>query len=106
MASEEERILRLPAYVPPSVRAPLDYDQVRGTGIPLIIDNGTSNVRYGFASSDPPLTSSNVVAKYKERKYNKPLLLFGDGIESESTAKAQAKYPWEGDVLLNFDALS
>ena len=45
------------------------------------------------------------MAKYKERKTNKPLLLFGEAIDSESGARAQAKTPWEGDVLLNFDAL-
>ena len=42
---------------------------------------------------------------YKERKTNKPLLLFGEGIDVEGGARSQAKTPWEGDVLLNFDAL-
>ena len=46
-----------------------------------------------------------MVAKYKERKTNKPLLLFGEGIDIEGGARSQAKTPWEGDVLLNFDAL-
>ena len=46
-----------------------------------------------------------MVAKYKERKTNKPLLLFGEGIDVEGGARSQAKTPWEGDVLLNFDAL-
>ena len=46
-----------------------------------------------------------MVAKYKERRTNKPLLLFGEGVDVESGAKTQAKTPWEGDVLLNFDAL-
>ena len=46
-----------------------------------------------------------MVAKYKERRTNKPLLLFGEGIDIEGGARSQAKTPWEGDVLLNFDAL-
>ena len=33
------------------------------------------------------------------------ILLFGDAIDAEGGAKSQAKTPWEGDVLLNFDAL-
>ena len=91
----------LPVPQPP----PSAYDPFRGTGTPLVIDNGSTTFRYGFATSREPRTSLNVMARYKERKTNKPLLLFGDGIEVESGAKAQAKYPWEGDVLLNFDAL-
>ncbi|TRM62949.1 hypothetical protein BD626DRAFT_497076 [Schizophyllum amplum] len=84
---------------------PSSYSAFRGSGTPLVIDNGSTTFRYGFATSKEPRTSLNVMARYKERKTNKPLLLFGDGIEVESGAKAQAKYPWEGDVLLNFDAL-
>ncbi|KAG8220581.1 hypothetical protein J3R82DRAFT_2802 [Butyriboletus roseoflavus] len=44
----------------------------------------------------------NVIARFK---YNQPLLLFGECVDAESGTKGQAKTPWEGDVLLNFDAL-
>ena len=47
----------------------------------------------------------NVVSRYKDRKQNRPVLLIGDAIDAESGARAQARTPWEGDVLLNFDAL-
>jgi len=92
----------LPAYTPPD-----SYDSFRGTHTPLIIDNGASTLRFGFstAGSLTPHSVPNVIAKFKERKYNQPLLLFGDGVDAESGAKGQAKTPWEGDVLLNFDAL-
>ena len=90
----------LPAVVPPD-----SYDKFRSQATPLIIDNGSTHLRFGFSTSPNPHTNFNVVAKYKERKYNKPLLLFGDAIDTESGAKSQAKTPWEGDVLLNFDAL-
>jgi actin-related protein 5 len=46
-----------------------------------------------------------VIAKFKERRTNRPVLLFGDGVDVDSGARAQAKYAWEGDILLNFDAL-
>ena len=62
-------------------------------------------MRFGFNTSHQPHSNLNVVSKYKERKGNKPLLLFGEAIEAESGAKGQAKTPWEGDVLLNFDAM-
>ncbi|KIK96872.1 hypothetical protein PAXRUDRAFT_137497 [Paxillus rubicundulus Ve08.2h10] len=112
-------IFHIPAPVLPGHIPPDSYDSFRGTNTPLIIDNGASNLRFGFSTSespnDPsgqvdtntliPHSAQNVIAKYKERKYNQPLLLFGDGIDAESGAKGQAKTPWEGDVLLNIDAL-
>lgn len=95
----------LPTYTPPD-----SYDPWQGTRVPLIIDNGACNLRFGFSTAGSktaltPHSVSNVIAKFKERKYNQPLLLFGEGVDAESGAKGQTKTPWEGDVLLNFDAL-
>lgn len=81
------------------------YDKFRGTGTPVVIDNGSTTFRYGFCTASEPHQGSNVVARFKERKSTKPLLLFGEGIDMDSSARAQARTPWEGDVLLNFDAL-
>jgi len=100
------RINVLPPRVSESQLTPTDsYEKYRNRRTPLIIDNGSTNLRWGFCSSHTPSSGLNIVAKYKERKYNKPLLLFGEAIDAESGAKGQAKTPWEGDVLLNFDAL-
>ncbi|KDQ54977.1 hypothetical protein JAAARDRAFT_693616 [Jaapia argillacea MUCL 33604] len=101
----ELNITRLPTPSPPSLETSDSYDIHRSQHTPLIIDNGATTLRYGFSSSTTPRFGPNVIAKYKERKNNKPLLLFGEGIDSEGGAKSQAKTPWEGDVLLNFDAL-
>ncbi|KZT24689.1 actin-like protein Arp5p [Neolentinus lepideus HHB14362 ss-1] len=98
-------VTRLPTPSPPIVRTPASYDDYRGSGTPLVIDNGSTTLRWGFATSSEPRTGLNVIAKYKERKHNKPVLLFGEGVEVESGAKAQSRTGWEGDVLLNFDAL-
>ena len=95
----------LPLQLLPSVVPPNSYDAHRGKGTPLVIDNGSTHLRFGFATSSSPRSGLNMVAKYKERRTNKPLLLFGEGVDVESGAKTQAKTPWEGDVLLNFDAL-
>ena len=101
-----ENIVRLPtSYLPISVPIADKYDSHRDAHTPIIIDNGSTNLRWGFGTSCTPSTGLNTVAKYKERKTNRPLLLFGDAIDSESGARAHAKTPWEGDVLLNFDAL-
>ncbi|KAL4242856.1 actin family protein [Abortiporus biennis] len=102
---EQLNITRIPPQSLPTVQPHDSYNEFRGKHTPLIIDNGSTNLRWGFATSSTPRTGLNTVAKYKERKQNKPLLLFGEGIDSESGAKSQAKTPWEGDVLLNFDAL-
>lgn len=98
-------ITRIPLLQLPNVTSPDSYDEFRSQGTPLVIDNGSTNLRFGFATSSTPHTSLNVVARYKERRQNRPLLLFGDAIDAEGGAKSQAKTPWEGDVLLNFDAL-
>ncbi|KAK7676305.1 hypothetical protein QCA50_020759 [Cerrena zonata] len=103
---ENLNITRLPFPPLPSVVPPDSYDSHRGKQTPLVIDNGSTYLRFGFATSSTPRSGPNMVAKYKERRTNKPLLLFGEGVEIESGAKTQAKTPWEGDVLLNFDALT
>ncbi|PFH50709.1 hypothetical protein AMATHDRAFT_75400 [Amanita thiersii Skay4041] len=83
----------------------IPYDSHRGQNTPIVIDNGSSFLRWGFADASSPYVGINAVAKYKERRNNKPLLLFGEAIDSENGAKSQARTPWEGDILLNFDAL-
>ncbi|KAJ7924371.1 chromatin remodeling complex subunit [Mycena leptocephala] len=99
-------VTRMPSPAPPALPPPPSpYDEHRSQRTPLVIDNGSTNLRYGFATSDSPRSGLNVIAKYKERRTNKPLLLFGDGVDVEGGARIQARTPWEGDVLLNFDAL-
>ncbi|KAG5646922.1 hypothetical protein DXG03_001998 [Asterophora parasitica] len=99
-------ITRLPTPSLPSLPPHAEsYDNHRSAHTPLIIDNGSTTFRWGFSTSPSPSSGPNVIAKYKERRTNKPLLLFGDGVDVESGAKGQARTPWEGDVLLNFDAL-
>ena len=102
---DAQNIFRLPTPTPPLFTSVEPYGDHRSYSTPLIIDNGSTTLRWGFSSSSAPQSGTNAVAKYKERRSNKPLLLFGEGIDSESGAKGQAKTPWEGDVLLNFDAL-
>ncbi|TCD67456.1 Actin- protein 5 [Steccherinum ochraceum] len=98
-------ITRLPILPLPTVYEPESYDDHRDQGTPLIIDNGSTNLRFGFATSSTPRSGINAIARYKERRQNKPLLLFGEAIDLESGAKSQTRTAWEGDVLLNFDAL-
>lgn len=114
MSDPPPSIAHLPTLPSPRPLHQLDYEPFRGQKSPIVIDNGSSTLRYGFAY-DPtrrgvgpriyPDTSPNVISRFKDRKSNKPVLIFGDGVEFDSGARAQARTPWEGDVLLNFDAL-
>lgn len=105
MEVDDANITYLPMQPLPTVQVPASYDEHREQHTPLCIDNGSTHLRFGFCTSETPRTGINMVAKYKERRTNKPLLLFGEGIDVEGGARSQAKTPWEGDVLLNFDAL-
>ncbi|KAH9075584.1 chromatin remodeling complex subunit [Lactarius deliciosus] len=98
-------VFTLPIHSQLSVPPSLSYDTHRSAHTPLVIDNGSNSFRFGFATSTTPQVAPNIVSKYKERKAGKQLLLFGDAVDAESGARSQAKTPWEGDVLLNFDAL-
>ncbi|KAI0638787.1 actin-like protein Arp5p [Trametes polyzona] len=105
MEVDEENVFYLPPQPLPTVQVPASYDAHRDKHTPLCIDNGSTHLRFGFCTSESPRMGLNMIAKYKERKTNKPLLLFGEGIDVENGARSQARTPWEGDVLLNFDAL-
>jgi hypothetical protein len=102
---DSSEVIRIPGLPLPSVSAPQSYEHYRGTDTALVIDNGSTNLRFGFATSNEPISVSNIISKFRERKQNRPMLLLGDAIDVESGARTQARTPWEGDVLLNFDAL-
>lgn len=114
--ADASNIVYLPSPLIPKPLQQASYEPFRDLQTPIVIDNGSSTLRYGFAL-DPtssstkkkaqrnPFSGPNVVARFKDRKSNKPVLIFGDGVEFDSGARAQARTPWEGDVLLNFDAL-
>lgn len=72
---------------------------------PIIIDNGCTTYRFGFADASEPYTIANIYSRYRERKHNLQIALFGDNVEVESGAKTQSKTAWEGDILINFDAM-
>jgi hypothetical protein len=66
---------------------------------------GSTNLRYGWATSDIPYSGLNQAARYRERKNNKQILLFGRDVEAESASRLAAKPAWEGDILSNPDVL-
>ena len=61
-----------------------------------LVSNSKETGRVTKDDSWLPYQGPNCIAKLKERRTNKPLLLFGEAIKLESGARAQAKSPWEG----------
>ncbi|KAH8981543.1 chromatin remodeling complex subunit [Lactarius akahatsu] len=86
-------VFTLPIHSQLSIPPSLSYDTHRSAHTPLVIDNGSSSLRFGFATSTTPQVAPNIVSKYKERKAGKQLLLFGDAVDAESGARSQAKTP-------------
>lgn len=102
---DDDRTLFIAAHnaPAPTPMVPLEYGTERP---PIVIDNGATKFRYGFAGHEStPFSWLNSVSRYRERKTNKPILLFGESTNLDATSRAQSKQPWEGDLLLNFDAL-
>ncbi|KAF8680469.1 Actin-like ATPase protein [Rhizoctonia solani] len=102
---DDDRTLYIAAHNGPALSSmvPLEYGTDRP---PIVIDNGATKFRYGFAGSESgPYSWLNSSSRYRERKTNKPILLFGHSTNLDATSRAQSKQPYEGDLLLNFDAL-
>ncbi|KAG9104142.1 Nuclear actin-protein involved in chromatin remodeling [Ceratobasidium sp. 370] len=104
----DDRVLFIPSHNAgtPEPMLPLEYNSATDR-VPIVIDNGATKFRYGFAGDDQgPFSWLNSVSRYRERKTNRPVLLFGEATNLDATSRAQSKQPWEGDLLLNFDALA
>lgn len=72
----------------------------------IVLDNGASTMRAGWAAENAPrIVSENVVAKYKDRKTNHNMLLAGSEAYADATSRGAVKSPYEGDVLVNFDQM-
>ncbi|KIO20406.1 hypothetical protein M407DRAFT_81599 [Tulasnella calospora MUT 4182] len=81
-----------------------NYDS--GSKTPIVIDNGSTSFRYGWATQENgPYVQPNLVAKFRDKRSNRQVLLFGDSVDVEPQARAAAKSPWEGDHLNNSEAL-
>jgi hypothetical protein len=51
------------------------------------------------------LVRDQLVSKYKDRKLNKTVLLYGREAEMDAAARGHAKQIWDGDVLTGADYL-
>lgn len=97
------------ASLEPGPSISTDYTSAfASTSTPIVLDNGSSRFRAGWASEHargPRIDVENIVAKYRDRKTNKNIALAGAQIYCDTLAKQTAKSPFEGDVVCNFDAM-
>ncbi|KAF2761207.1 actin-like ATPase domain-containing protein [Pseudovirgaria hyperparasitica] len=74
----------------------------------IIIDNGSSNVRAGWAFDNKPrITLPPLNARYRDRKLNRTFVFTGSDVYSDGTARGQAKNVYEpgSNIINNWDSM-
>lgn len=83
-----------------------DYASFASPSNVLCIDNGATNLRAGWAAErDPRIMVENVASKYRDRKFNQPVVLAGGEVYVDATSRAHVRTPFEGDTVCNFDVM-
>lgn len=81
-----------------------DYRSHRGS--PLILDNGQTHLRAGWATDDAPrLVTENIGARYRDRKNNETYLMAGTEAYIDASSRSSVRTAFEGDVVCNFDQM-
>jgi actin-related protein 5 len=75
-------------------------------GVPIAIDLGTYQTRVGYAfESEPTHVFYTQMSKYKERKGIRTYTLVGNDVCVDPMARQQAKSPFDGPLLSNWEAV-
>ncbi|PWY99315.1 actin-like ATPase domain-containing protein [Testicularia cyperi] len=82
---------------------------------PIIIDNGSSELRAGFSLANPSDPSSilstphvyyeSVISKVRDRKKNVSLLLVGNDVYADGLSRSAIRSPFDNDVVTGWDAM-
>ncbi|OZJ06870.1 hypothetical protein BZG36_00026 [Bifiguratus adelaidae] len=85
----------------------VDYeDSFEGTGIPLVIDNGSYQCRAGWANETRPRVAfDSIVSKYKDRRTNTSTHAVGNEIYQDKTALTNAKSPFDANIVCEFERM-
>lgn len=84
--------------------AAIDYNQYRGSSVPIIIDWGAYHSRVGFANqSNPQLIFRSLVSKQRNKKDCE--VLVGNEIVDIEAVKRVLRSPFELDVVTQFDTM-
>lgn len=94
------------APVVPGPATSTDYHSLQGTRAVLCVDNGATTLRAGWSTDrDPRICIDNVAAKFKDRKFNRLVMLAGAEVFVDATSRANTRVPYENDVVVNFDVM-
>ncbi|CCF50300.1 hypothetical protein NDA11_002912 [Ustilago hordei] len=82
---------------------------------PIAIDNGSSELRAGFALSDaadrtslsqqPFFAYDNLISKVRDRKKNLTMLLVGTDVYADGLSRSSIRSPFDNDVVTGWDAM-
>ncbi|SNX86671.1 related to ARP5 - Actin-related protein [Melanopsichium pennsylvanicum] len=82
---------------------------------PIIIDNGSSELRAGFALSDPTIPTSfpsnpffyydSLISKVRDRKKNLTMVLVGNDVYADGLSRSSIRSPFDNDVVTGWDAM-
>ncbi|CAD6888381.1 unnamed protein product [Tilletia controversa] len=86
------------------------WDASEGSGdVPaIVIDNGSSELRAGFALpgvDTPPLVFDSVISRYRDRKRSTNLLLVGSDAYVDTQSRSGIRRPFDMDVVCNYDVM-
>lgn len=71
-----------------------------------LIRPGSHSWRAGYAgSSEPYIDKNNLIARYKERKVGKNIMLFGKDVEADSNSRSNVRSMFDGDMLIHADIM-
>ncbi|BFZ57277.1 Actin-related protein 5 [Savitreella phatthalungensis] len=77
-----------------------------GKGAPIVFDNGTQTFRAGFAGeAEPRLCYDNLYARYRTRSTGVVYQIVGDDVHSDPTLRTSIKSPYDGTIVVNWDAM-
>ncbi|KAI9270702.1 actin-related protein, ARP5 class [Phascolomyces articulosus] len=84
-----------------------DYeDSFLNTKTPIVIDNGSYQCRAGWATEEnPALIFDNVVSRYKDRKANVNMVSVGMDAYADPAGRSNARSPFDGNVVCDFDRM-
>lgn len=101
----------------PKPITPLSYSssQYWNSDCPIVIDNGSSELRAGFSSAyhsgnktvapDPYVHYDSLMSKVRDRKKNVTLLLVGNDVYADGLSRSSIRSPFDGDVVTGWDAM-
>jgi actin-related protein 5 len=55
--------------------------------------------------AEPYIDRLNVVARFRERKQGRNILLFGRDTDADANARSNARSPFDGDLLIHGDVM-